>query len=161
LGTEEKILCGIIGPQVHRHLPINLEEVQAYLRRAEDLGFHSVWVTEQSGFNAGASSLEGVTLLSYAAAVTSRLRLGIAVLLITLRNPVHLAKSLASLDQLSQGRLIVGVGLGTDTGLYKAHGLSPERRVARFNEALSYIQRLWTEKDLTFEGQFWQTRNAN
>lgn len=161
MGTEEKILCGIIGPQVHRHLPINLEEVQAYLRRAEDLGFHSVWVTEQSGFNAGASSLEGVTLLSYAAAVTSRLRLGIAVLLITLRNPVHLAKSLASLDQLSQGRLIVGVGLGTDTGLYKAHGLSPERRVARFNEALSYIQRLWTEKDLTFEGQFWQTRNAN
>jgi probable F420-dependent oxidoreductase len=161
LATEEKVLCGIISPQVHRQLPIDLSEIQSYLRRAEELGFHSVWVTEQSSFGSGASALEGVTMLSYAAAVTSRLRLGTAVLAITLRSPIHLAKALASLDQLSRGRLIVGVGLGAAPEIYGAYGLSPERRVARFNEALSYIQRLWTEENLTFVGQFWQNRNAN
>jgi alkanesulfonate monooxygenase SsuD/methylene tetrahydromethanopterin reductase-like flavin-dependent oxidoreductase (luciferase family) len=83
------------------------------------------------------------------------------VLLITLRNPVHLAKSLASLDQLSHGRLIVGVGLGASPEIYGAYGLSAERRVARFNEILSYIQGLWTEDDLNFEGQFFQVKHAN
>lgn len=156
-----EVMCGIIGPQVHPREPIDHEEVRAYLRRAEELGFHSVWVTEQSGFNAGAAALENVTLLSYAAGVTDRLRLGVAVLLITLRNPVHLAKSLASLDQLSHGRLIVGVGLGASPEIYGAYGLSAERRVARFNEILSYIQGLWTEDDLNFEEQFFQVKHAN
>jgi probable F420-dependent oxidoreductase len=120
-----------------------------------------VWVTEQSGFNAGAAALENVTLLSYAAGVTERLRLGVAVLLIALRNPVHLAKALASLDQLSQGRLIVGVALGASPEIYGAYGLSAEHRVTRFNETLTYMQRLWTEEDLNFEGQFFRVKHAN
>lgn len=161
MATANEVVYAMIGPQAHRREPINLEELQTYLRRAEELGFHSVWATEQSGFSAGEGALEGVTLLSYAAGVTRRLRLGLAVLLITLRNPIHLAKSLASLDQLSQGRLIVGVGLGASTEIYGAYGLSAERRVARFNETLTYIQRLWTEEDLNFEGQFFQIKHAN
>jgi len=161
MAPEKKILFGIGGPQIHDHLPIDQEEVLAYIKRAEELGFHSVWVQEQAGFNAAAGALEGVTLLSYAAAVTRRIRLGMAVFLITFRNPIHLAKSLASLDQLSRGRLIVGVGLGAYTSLYNAYGLSADRRVARFNEALTLIQKLWTEEDLTFTGEFWQLKNAN
>lgn len=161
MAVEKKVLCGIIAPQVHRQLPIDAAALEADLRRAEELGFHSVWATEQSGFNAESSALEGVTLLSFAAGVTKRMRLGTAVLLIALRNPVHLAKALASLDQLSRGRLIVGIGLGAGTDVYGAYGLSPERRVARFNEALTYIQGLWTEEHFTLEGQFWQAKNAN
>lgn len=158
---DRKVLFGVGGPQIHTGLPVNVAEIQAYLHRVEEMGFHSVWVQEQAGLSAGATALEGVTMLSYAAALTQRVRLGAAVFLITLRNPIQLAKSLASLDQLSQGRLIVGVALGAYKTLYGAYGLSAERRVARFNEALTVIEKLWTEENWTFEGQFWQLKNAS
>lgn len=151
---------GIAAPQIHTHLPVNVDDIQRYLKRAEELGFHSIWVQEQTVLRQAASALEGITMLSYAAAATRRVRLGMAVFLINLRNPIQLAKSLASLDQLSQGRLIAGVGLGAVTRLYQAYGLSPDKRLARFNEALTLIQKLWTEDNVTFEGQFWQLKNA-
>ena len=160
MDAENNLLFGIAAPQIHIELPVNVEEIQRYLKRAEALGFHSIWAQEQAGFRASASALDGVSMLSYAAAVTRRPLLGMAVFLINLRNPIQLAKSLASLDQLSQGRLIVGVGLGGVTRLYQAYGLSPERRLARFIEGLTLIQKLWTEEDVNFDGQFWQLKNA-
>ena len=82
------------------------------------------------------TSLAPVELLTYAAAITTRMKLGSAVLLTALHSPVHLAKSLATLDQLSGGRLIAGVGLGGNATVYPAHGLSGERRAARFAEGI-------------------------
>jgi probable F420-dependent oxidoreductase len=117
-------------------------------------------VQEQAVLRQAASALDGITMLAYAAAVTRRARLGMAVFLIGLRNPIQLAKSVASLDQLSRGRFICGVGLGAVTRLYQAYGLSPDRRLARFNETLTLMQKLWTEDNVTFEGQFWQLKNA-
>ena len=160
MATDNALKFGIAAPQIHLRLPVNVEEIQRYLKRAEELGFHSIWVQEQTVLRQAASALEGVTMLSYAAAVTRRVRLGMAVFLINLRNPIQLAKSLASLDQLSQGRLIAGVGLGAVTRLYQAYGLSPDKRLARFNEALTLMQKLWTEDNVTFEGKFWQLKNA-
>jgi probable F420-dependent oxidoreductase len=156
MGVDDKVLFGIAAPQIHTRLPVDLREIQSYIERAETSGFHSIWVQEQIGLGAAAAALESISMLSYAAALTRRLRLGAAVFLITFRNPILLAKSLASLDQLSQGRLIVGVGLGAVTRLYSAYGLSAERRVARFIEALTLMQKLWTEENLTFQGKFWQ-----
>ncbi len=161
MATGQKIECGIIGPLSLMRPTINPEEIQGYFRRAEELGFHSVWLTEQSGFRGRTGSLESMTLMSYAAAVTTRLQLGFAVMLINMRNPITVARGLATIDQLSKGRLNFGVALGASTGGYGAYGLNPERRVARFNETLEYIKRLWTEDDLTFEGQFFQIKNAN
>jgi probable F420-dependent oxidoreductase len=158
--VENQLEFGIAAPQIHAKLPVNVDEIQRYLRRAEELNFHSIWVQEQAGLRQAAAAMEGITMLSYAAAVTRRVRLGMAVFLINLRNPIHLAKSLASLDQLSLGRLIAGVGLGAVTRLYQAYGLSPDKRIARFNEALTLMQKLWTEDNITFEGQFWQLKNA-
>lgn len=132
--------------------------LQAFLGRAEALGFESAWVMEQ--ILGRALSLEPVTLLSFAAAVTRRLRLGAAVLLTPLRSPVQLAKSLATVDQLSDGRLVVGVGLGGNTRVYPAFGLTPERRVRRFTEGLQLMKRLWTEERVTFHGEFWTLENA-
>jgi probable F420-dependent oxidoreductase len=132
--------------------------MRRFLERAEALGFESAWVVEQV---LGATpSLEPVELLSWAAALTSRIRLGTAVLLTPLRSPVHLAKSLATLDQLSGGRLDVGIGLGGNPKIYPAFGISAERRVARFNEGLRLMQALWTEPQVTFAGEFWQLENA-
>lgn len=161
MAHDDKLLFGIGAPQVHTHLPVDLEEIRCYIERAEALGFHSLWVQEQAGLRAAAGALEGVSMLSYAAALTRRIRLGSAVFLINLRNPIQLAKSLASLDQLSQGRLIVGVGLGGVTRLYEAYGLSPEHRVSRFVEALTLMKKLWTEENFTFEGKFWQIEKAS
>ncbi len=160
MAAENKIEFGIAAPQIHMELPVDVEAIQRYLRRAEELGFHSLWVQEQAVLRQAASALEGITMLGYAAAATRRVRLGMAVFLINLRSPVHLAKSLASLDQLSQGRLIAGVGLGAVTRLYQAYGLSADKRLARFNEALTLMQKLWTEDNVNFEGQFWQLKNA-
>jgi alkanesulfonate monooxygenase SsuD/methylene tetrahydromethanopterin reductase-like flavin-dependent oxidoreductase (luciferase family) len=73
---------------------------------------------------------------------------------------VHLAKSLATLDQLSRGRLIAGVGLGGNLPLYPAYGISPEQRVTRFVEGLTVMRRLWTESSVTFAGRFWRLDGA-
>jgi len=128
--------------------------LKGYLERAESLGFHSAWVQEDIVGEHG--TLEPVALLNYAAACTARIRLGVSVLLTPLRNPVQLAKSLSTLDQLSRGRLEVGVGLGGPTTLYPAFGIPPEHRVARFTEGLEVMRRLWAEKHATLHGRFWR-----
>jgi probable F420-dependent oxidoreductase len=161
MSTEKKVSCGLIGPLSLNKSTVDPDEIKAYFQRAEELGFDSVWLPEQSGFRGKVGSLESMTVLSYAAAVTTRLKLGYAVMLLNLRNPMHVAKGLASIDQLSQGRLILGVALGASTAVYSAYGLEPEHRVTRFNEALNYVRGLWTEEDLTFEGKYWQVKNAN
>jgi alkanesulfonate monooxygenase SsuD/methylene tetrahydromethanopterin reductase-like flavin-dependent oxidoreductase (luciferase family) len=74
---------------------------------------------------------------------------------------VHLAKSLATVDQLSGGRLDVGIGLGGNPGVYPAYGISAARRVARFNEGLRLMRALWTEPRVTFAGEFWRLENAS
>ncbi|MGH9642705.1 MAG: LLM class flavin-dependent oxidoreductase [Terriglobales bacterium] len=131
--------------------------IQRFLRRAEELPFTAAWCIEQViGI---IPVLESVTTLAYAAAMTKRLRLGIAVLLITQRNPIDLAKSLSSIDVLSNGRLIVGVGLGGSSRHYPAYGLAPEGRVARFRENLEIIKRLWSEDRVTLHGRFSQLDN--
>lgn len=132
-------------------------QIQRFLRRAEELPFVAAWCIEQ--VIGTIPVLESVSTLAYAAGITKRLRLGIAVLLINQRNPVELAKSLSSLDVLSNGRLIVGVGLGASTRHYAAYGLAPESRVARFRENLAVMKRLWTEDRVTLQGRFSQLEN--
>ncbi len=146
-------------PQTFPGRPVDPGFIRKYLARAEALGFHSVWVVEQ--ILGSVPSLEPIELLTYAAAVTTRIRLGSAVLLTALRSPVHTAKSLTTLDHLSGGRLIVGVGLGANPKIYPAYGLAAERRVARFAEGIQVMKRLWTEPRVTFEGEFFKLQNTS
>jgi probable F420-dependent oxidoreductase len=138
--------------------PADRPGIRRFLVRAEALGFESAWVVEQ--LLGSISSLEPVELLAWAAALTHRIRLGTAVLLTPLRSPVHLAKSLATVDQLSGGRLDVGIGLGGNPKAYPAFGITASRRVARFNEGLRLMRALWTEPRVTFAGEFWQLEGA-
>ena len=146
-------------PQTFLGASIEPAKIRAFLGRAETLGFTGAWAVEQ--ILGRIPSLEPVTLLTYAAAVTARIRLGSAVLLTALRSPVHLAKSLASLDHLSGGRLDVGVGLGGNPRIYPAFGLSSERRAARFAESVRVMKQLWTEPRVSFQGEFWRLENAS
>jgi probable F420-dependent oxidoreductase len=153
-----EVEAAIAIPQTFRDGPVEPRRIRDLLARAETLGFRSAWVVEQ--ILGSIPSLEPVELLAYAAAVTQQIRLGSAVLLTALRSPVHLAKSLATLDHLSGGRLTVGVGLGANPRIYPAYGLSAERRAARFAEGIRLIKRLWTEPRVTFDGQFWRLADA-
>jgi probable F420-dependent oxidoreductase len=145
---------GLALPQVFPDRGVDLALVRRILARAESLRFDSVWVQEQV---VGATpSLEPVELLTYAAALSEHVKLGVAVLLTALRGPVHLAKSLATLDHLSRGRLIAGVGLGGNLPLYPAYGITPEYRVTRFVETIQIMKELWTKPSVTFAGRFWR-----
>jgi alkanesulfonate monooxygenase SsuD/methylene tetrahydromethanopterin reductase-like flavin-dependent oxidoreductase (luciferase family) len=112
-------------PQFYADGEFDPEAFRAYLVRAEELGFHSGWAQEQTlGSWPQLSPLEAMT---FAAACTDRLRLGCVVFVSTLHNPVHLAKAIASLDQLSRGRIEVGVGSGGKMRPFAAFGLEPDR----------------------------------
>lgn len=145
---------GIGIPQVLSAPRVDVEGLGRFVARAEELGLASAWVLEQPiGI---APVLEPLILLAYAAAMTRRIGLGTAVILAPLRAPVALAKELATIDQLSGGRLIAGLALGGGRGHYAAFGLPSGRRVRRFEEAVALLQRMWTERTVTFEGEFWR-----
>src|SRR2546422_9868717 len=153
------VRLGVAIPQTILSGAFDARAVVRFLARAEARGFESVWVVEQ--ILGSIRSLEPVTLLTYAAACTERIRLGSAVLLTALRSPVHLAKTLATLDHLSAGRIDVGVGLGGNPRIYGAFGLSPERRAARFAEGLRVMKRLWTEERATSDGALLQLQKSS
>jgi probable F420-dependent oxidoreductase len=157
--VNARLTLGVAIPQTFPDGRIEPRRIQSFVQRAEALGFHSAWVVEHT-FGA-MPALAPIELLTYAAAMTERLRLGAAVLLTALRTPVQTAKSLATLDQLSGGRLIVGVGLGGNPKVYPAFGLTAERRAARFAEGLRVMKRLWTEPQVTLDGEFYQLENVS
>ncbi|PYN29589.1 MAG: LLM class F420-dependent oxidoreductase [Candidatus Rokuibacteriota bacterium] len=156
---KRRVELGVAIPQTRLDGAFDVEKLRGFLARAEALGVQSAWVVEQ--VLGSIRSLEPVALLTYAAACTERLRLGSAVLLTALRSPVHLAKSLATLDHLSGGRLTVGVGLGGNPRIYPAFGLQAARRAARFAEGLRLMKRVWTDERVTFAGEFFKLQNAS
>ena len=132
--------------------------LRGYLTRAEELGFDSTWTGEQ--LIGTIPHLSPIETLTYAAACTERLRLGCAAFVSTLHNPVHLAKSLSTLDQLSRGRLEVGITTGGRFRQFAAFGVEPDSFVARFTEGLRVMKALWTEDRVDLDGRFWQLSNV-
>jgi probable F420-dependent oxidoreductase len=131
----------------------------AFVTRADELGFESLWTQEQ--VLGTWSSVGPIETMAFAAALTERLRLGCAVFVSPLHSPVHLAKSISSLDQLTGGRLEVGIGAGGRNRPFSAFGLDSDRLVARFTEGLKLMKELWTQSPVTFHGEFWQVENGS
>jgi probable F420-dependent oxidoreductase len=152
--AKSGLRLGIGLPQLFPGDRVDTDVIRRFAQRAEALGYEDVWLSES--ILGARAVLEPVALLSYAAACTQRIRLGVSVIILNQRNPVVLAKQLASLDQLSGGRLTVGLGLGGGTSAYPAFGISQERPVARFNEAVRVMRALWTEERADLHGDFWQ-----
>jgi len=156
--TGSGLKLGIALPQVFRDGKIDTDLIRDFAIRAEGLGYSDLWLTERI-LGAG-NILEPVTLLAYAAACAPVIRLGVSVIILNQRNPVQLAKALSSLDQLSGGRLTAGVGLGGRTDIYPAFGVSQERPVARFTEALAVMRALWSEQRASHEGERWRLEST-
>jgi probable F420-dependent oxidoreductase len=153
--------CGIELPQVFFDGPADMEHIRKFATRAETLGYDSLWLQER--IIGDFIMLEPVTLLSYVAAITTKLKLGTSVMLLPLRNPVQLAKAYATLDVMSGGRAIMGVGLGG--GHLGSHedvfGYTREGRVTRFSEAVQIMKLLWTEPRASFQGRYWNFKDVS
>ena len=154
MATESGAQFGIAIPQVSLKGDFDSSLISRFVTQIESLGYHSGWVQER--MLGGLPTLDAIPLLTYAAAFSSRLKLGTSVMLTALSTPVALAKSLAALDQLSRGRVIVGIGLGGTKDTYPAFGISARGRVARFEEGIRLLKELWTRERLTFRGRHWQ-----
>jgi probable F420-dependent oxidoreductase len=150
--------CGIAIPQDFANPSIDASVIRQFIPRAEALGYEGLWVQEQ--IVGDAPILEPVTLLTYAAALTTKPHLGTSVLITVIRNPVQLAKSLASLDQLSHGRLIVGVAIGGPHVPEAVFGVFSEHRGRRFVEGLQVMKALWTQPRATMNGEYWRFENV-
>lgn len=122
-----------------------LREAVDTIVHAEALGFEQVWLTEHH-FNAFSVSASLLPLLSYLAARTTRIKLGAGALLLPFHNPVRAAEDLATIDALSSGRLLLGVGRGGPfPEQFKQFGVDPEASRARLYEALDLIERIFTQ----------------
>jgi alkanesulfonate monooxygenase SsuD/methylene tetrahydromethanopterin reductase-like flavin-dependent oxidoreductase (luciferase family) len=123
---------------------------------AERLGLDAFWLSE-SHCQPGVSVLAApMTIASAIAGRTKRLKIGLAVQVLPLGNPLRIAEDGATVDQISQGRLIFGVGRSGSERAYKAYGIPYEESRDRFVEALDIIRKAWTEPTLTYKGQ-WHT----
>jgi probable F420-dependent oxidoreductase len=156
--TQGRLQFAISIPQFVADGTFDPGDFRAYLARAEELGFHSGWTSEQ--VLGSTPHLGPAETLSYAAACTERLRLGCAVFVTPLHSPVHLAKSVSSLDQLSRGRVEVGVGTGGRFRMFPAFGLDGQHFVSRFTEGLELMRAMWTQDRVDFDGRFWQVQGA-
>ncbi|TCK21165.1 LLM class flavin-dependent oxidoreductase [Pseudonocardia endophytica] len=126
-----------------------------YLARAEELGFEAGWVMEQA--IGPTPMLAPLELLSYAAACTSRIRLGVAVMVTSLHDPLQLAAAATTVDRLSHGRLDLGVAPGGGFRQFAAFGVDRETFVSRFVEGLDLMKAAWSDEPrVTFHGRFRQ-----
>lgn len=128
--------------------------------QAEELGFDDVWVSEHiivpkdGGYPPSPNFWDPVLTLTWAAAVTSRVRLGTSVLVLPLRHPLPLAKELATLQNLSGGRLILGAGVGWLEAEFDALGVPFKERGRRMDEGIEMMRAVWSQDPVTFEAKW-------
>jgi alkanesulfonate monooxygenase SsuD/methylene tetrahydromethanopterin reductase-like flavin-dependent oxidoreductase (luciferase family) len=148
---------GVQLPEVERFVP--WPEYLDLARRAEAAGFDSVWVGDHLLYDLPDGSTRGPyeawTTLAAVAAVTERVEIGPLVASATFHAPAMLAKQAATVDAISQGRLILGLGAGWNRREYDAFGFPYDRRVSRFEEALAIIVPLLREGRTTYHGRFY------
>ncbi len=137
-------------------------QIRSLVLECEKLGYHSVWLDDHLMYNDW-PILECWTTLSALASITSNIRLGTMVSCIAHRNPALLAKTAATLDVLSSGRLELGLGAGVQVKEHLAYGFGfPDYkvRIERLAEAIQIIKLLWSSNDATFQGKYFCLDNA-
>ncbi|HEY0119497.1 MAG TPA: LLM class flavin-dependent oxidoreductase [Cellulomonas sp.] len=153
---------GVQLPEVERS--VRWPEVLDMARRAEDVGLDSVWVGDHLLYRFGDGSTRGPweswTLLAGLAAATSQITLGPLVASTAFRGPALLAKQAATLDEISGGRLVLGLGAGWNPVEFAAYGLPFDHRVARFEEAFTIIRSLLRDGVVDFVGQYYSARDC-
>jgi alkanesulfonate monooxygenase SsuD/methylene tetrahydromethanopterin reductase-like flavin-dependent oxidoreductase (luciferase family) len=154
---------GVQLPEVERE--VRWPEYVALARRAESLGYDSIWVGDhllyrRSGESEPRGPWECWTMLAALAAATSRVELGPLVASTSFHGPAMLAKMAATVDEISAGRLILGLGAGWNETEYAAFGFPFDHRISRFEEAFTIIRTLLREGAIDFEGSYYTARDC-
>jgi probable F420-dependent oxidoreductase len=156
------VKVGIQLPEVERD--VRWSELLDMVRAIEDLGFDSVWVGEHLLYRwpdrQPRGPWEAWSLLAAIAAVTSRVDFGPLVACTNFHNPALLAKQAATIDEISGGRLILGLGAGWNETEFRAYGFPYDHRIDRFEEAFTIIRTLLQEGAIDFDGRYYQARDC-
>ena len=131
------------------------ENAVNFAKKCEAMGCDSMWAIDRIAYD----NLEPLTFLAAAAGATQNIRLGTSVLLGNTRHPAHLAKIIATLDFISNGRVTLGLGFGSRENDYKAVEIPYEHRGSRAVEQVQLMKRLWTEDNVTHKGRFFNVEN--
>jgi probable F420-dependent oxidoreductase len=134
-------------------------ELRGFVQRAEAPGFESIWVGDHVFHHTDV--LQPLDLLSWVAGQTHRVRLGTAVVLAAYLHPVHLAKSAATVDRLSGGRLVLGVALGGTPDEFASLGVPIQQRLGRLLENVTIARRLWREDGVDHAGRYHHLTGAS
>lgn len=153
---------GVQLPEVERVVP--WPELAAMARTAEAIGLDSIWLGDHLLYRYSDAPARGPweawTSLAGLAAVTTRVQLGPLVASTSFHQPTMLAKMAATIDEISGGRLILGLGAGWNETEYRAFGFPFDRRVSRFAEAFTIIRSLLRDGRVDFAGEFYQARDC-
>jgi probable F420-dependent oxidoreductase len=156
------IRVGIQLPEVER--VVRWPEYVAMARAAEDAGFDTLWLGDHLLYRYEDGTSRGPwevwTMLAAIAASTSRIRLGPLVAATAFHAPPMLAKLAATVDEISGGRLILGLGAGWNETEFRAFGFPFDHRISRFEEAFTIIRTLLAEGSIDFDGRFFQARDC-
>jgi len=137
------------------------DDMIAEAQVADRLGFDSIWLAELH-FNARFSVMPSPLLAAAAIArTTSNIKIGTAVNLVSLHHPVRLAEETATLDILSRGRAIFGIGRGSNANHFEGYGIDQTEGRESFREAVDFILKAWTSEELTYKGQYYQAKGLS
>lgn len=158
----KSLKIGVQLPEVERE--VRWPELAAMAKLAEDIGFDSLWVGDHLLYrdpgNSARGPWEAWSLLASLAAITTRIEIGPLVAATSFHNPAMLAKKAATVDEISGGRLILGLGAGWNEVEYRAFGFPYDHRVSRFEEAFTIIRTLLREGVIDFDGVYYQARDC-
>jgi probable F420-dependent oxidoreductase len=161
MNSRRPLKVGVQLPEVER--VVRWPELREMARTAEDAGFDSLWVGDHLIYKRPTGNVgpwEAWSTLAALAEATTRVELGPLVAATSFHNPAMLAKKAATVDEISGGRLILGLGAGWNEAEYMAYGFPFDRRASRFEEAFTIIRTLLREGRIDFSGEFYQLRDC-
>jgi alkanesulfonate monooxygenase SsuD/methylene tetrahydromethanopterin reductase-like flavin-dependent oxidoreductase (luciferase family) len=160
--SRRPVKVGVQLPEVERE--VRWPELLDMVRAIEDLGYDSIWLGEHLLYRwpdrGPRGPWEAWTTMAAIAAVTSRVEFGPLVACPNFHNPALLAKQASTIDEVSGGRLVLGLGAGWNETEFRAFGFPYDRRIDRFEEAFTIIRTLLQEGSIDFDGRFYQARDC-
>jgi alkanesulfonate monooxygenase SsuD/methylene tetrahydromethanopterin reductase-like flavin-dependent oxidoreductase (luciferase family) len=143
------------GPpnEFYQHMFCQMEEM-------DRLGYDHIWVTEHHFAMYGGALPHPPTFMAATARTTQRIRLGVAVSVLPLHNPLEVAESYAMVDVISNGRLDLGIGKGSESHEYKKAGVNQHEATGRLHESTEVIRQAWSDKPVNFKGEFFKYENV-
>jgi alkanesulfonate monooxygenase SsuD/methylene tetrahydromethanopterin reductase-like flavin-dependent oxidoreductase (luciferase family) len=153
---------GVQLPEIER--PVRWSELAAIIRAIEDLGFDSIWAGDHFLYHMADGTSDAPwdawSVLAAAATMTSRVSIGPLVTPIGFYNPAVLAKKAATVDEISGGRLILGLGAGWNGVEFRGYGVPFDHRISRFEEAFTIVRTLLQQGEIDFEGKYFSARDC-